>query len=138
MKSSVHHELDDLARGEVISGLLVGLLVEAPDEVLEDVAHRDVRDGVRVQVHGGDLLDDFKEAVGLLQLLDLVVELELLDDLPRAGGEAGHEVAEIGRELVRVAEELLEGELAGVVEGQLELLVDDLLDGLGVILAPPP
>ena len=86
----------------------------------------------RVQVHGGDLLDDFKEPVGLFQLFDLFVELELLDDLPGAGGEPGHEVAEIGGELVGIAEERLEGELAGVVEGQLELLIDDLLDGLGV------
>ena len=90
----------------MISGLLIGLLIEAPDEVFEDVAHRDVRDGVRVQVHGGDLLDDFKEPVGFLQLLDLFVELELLDDLPSTGGEPGHVVAEIGGELVGVAEKL--------------------------------
>ena len=75
MKSSVHHELDDFARREVISGLLVGLLVEAPDEVLEQIAHRDVGDGVRVEIDGGDLLDDFKKAVGFLELLDLFLEI---------------------------------------------------------------
>ena len=34
-----------------------------------------------------------------------------------------------------IAEELLEGEVTGVVEGQSGLMVDDLLDGFSVILA---
>ena len=134
-EEKVDHELDDLARREVIARLLVCLLVEPTDEVLEDVAHRDVGDGVRVQINCSDLLDDFKEAVGLLQLLNLVGEIELLDDLPRARGEAGDEFREVGRELVRVAEELVEGEVAGFVESQFVLPVDHLLDGRGVIFA---
>ena len=93
-----------------------------------------------MQIDRGDLLDHFKKAVGLLQLLDLVGEIELFDDLPRPRGEAGHKLHQIGCELVRVAEELAEGEIAGVVEGHFELRVaefpvDHLLDGLRVIFA---
>ena len=53
----VDHQLDDLARGEVLAGGLVGVLVELPDQVLEDVAH--VVGGQLVQVlHRGELPDD--------------------------------------------------------------------------------
>jgi hypothetical protein len=47
----VDHQADDLARREVLTGRLVGLLGEAPDEVLEDGAHHVRVDHVRVQVH---------------------------------------------------------------------------------------
>jgi hypothetical protein len=36
-----------------------------------------------VQIDRGNFLNDFEEAVGLLQLLDLVGEIEFFDDLPR-------------------------------------------------------
>jgi len=35
-EQDVHHEPDDLARREVVAGGLVGQLVEAPNEVLEN------------------------------------------------------------------------------------------------------
>ena len=41
-EEEIDHELDHLARGEVLAGLLVGLLRADPDEFLEDVAHLDV------------------------------------------------------------------------------------------------
>ncbi|MCG3773472.1 MAG: hypothetical protein JW395_0279 [Nitrospira sp.] len=87
-----------------------------------------------MQIYCGNLLDDFKESVSLLHFFDLFFKFELLNDLARTGGEPGDVVAEVGGELVRITKKCLEGELACVVEGQLELLVDDFLDGLGVIL----
>ena len=50
----VDHQLDDLARGEVLTGGLVGVLGELPDQVLEDVAHLVVRQLVQVP-HRGEL-----------------------------------------------------------------------------------
>ena len=38
-EENVHHEPDDLARGEVVAGGLVGQLIEAADEILEDEPH---------------------------------------------------------------------------------------------------
>lgn len=89
----------------------------------------------RVEIDGGDFLDDFEEAVGFVELFDLLVELEFLDDFAGAGGEAGDVFGEVSDEFVGVAEEGLEGEAAGVVEIEFELPVDHLLDGVGIILA---
>jgi len=124
----------------VVSGLLVRLFVEAPNEVLEHVAHGDVRNPMRMfgclraQIHSSYLLYHFEEPVGFLQLLDLVGEVELLNDLPGAGGKSGHELEEVRREFVGIAKELLEGEVARIVEGQNELPIDQLLNRLSVIL----
>ena len=38
-EDQLRHELHGVARGEVLAGLLVVLLVEAPDQLLEDRAH---------------------------------------------------------------------------------------------------
>ena len=41
-QQQIDHELDHLARSEVLPGLLVRLFCADPDEFLEDVAHLDV------------------------------------------------------------------------------------------------
>ena len=118
------HQPDHLARGEVIARLLIRLLVEAHDEVLEEVAHLDVADPVRVQVDPGHRLDDGIEAVARIELLDLVAELELLEDAPCRVGEAVDVGDEIGRDVLAVAQQLLESVGADVVEGLLAALPD--------------
>jgi hypothetical protein len=44
-EEEIDHEADDLARGEMLSGRLVRLLHELPDELLEDAAHLLVAQG---------------------------------------------------------------------------------------------
>lgn len=55
--------------------------VEATDQVFEYEPHRDVIDFVWVKVDLGELGDNLIKAVGLLELLDLGVELEALENL---------------------------------------------------------
>lgn len=91
----VRHQADDFAGREVVSGLLVRLLVEAPDQVLEDVAHGDVVHPVGVEVDGRELPHDLIQPVRLVELLDLLLELELLEDfadLRREALDVGGEV----------------------------------------------
>ncbi len=76
----VRHQADDLARREVVAGLLVGLFVEPHHQMLEQVAHLEVVDAVRVQIDVGHRLDDGEQAVAGVELLDLVAELEALED----------------------------------------------------------
>jgi hypothetical protein len=96
---------------------------------LEDVAHAEVAEagefatvwagGVVVgEVDGGgdEFLDDAVEGVGHGHLADLVAQVELLDDLGDVGAEGVEVLVEVGLELGGVAEQLLEGELGGVVE----------------------
>ena len=71
----------------------------------------------------------------LIELFNSFIELKFLDDLPGTAGKSSDVVAQVGRKLVGVTKEAVEGKLAGVVEGQLELLIDDLLDGLSIVLA---
>ena len=59
------------------------------DQLLVEVAHLEVRDGVRVQVDLRELRDDEVEQVRALEPVDLRVEAELLDHVARAGREAG-------------------------------------------------
>ena len=92
----VHHQVDDLARREVVAGLAVGVLVEPADQVLEDVAH--VVGGQFVQVvHGREPADDPVQELGLGEPGDLVVEAEAVDDPPDVRREAVDVVAQVLR-----------------------------------------
>ena len=74
---------NDFARREVVPGFLIGLFVEAHHQMLEQVAHLEVIDPVRVKIDIGHRLDDAEEAVAGVELLDLIGELETLEDVPR-------------------------------------------------------
>ena len=67
VEQEVDHQLDDLARGEVLAGGLVGRLGEAADQLLEDGAHVGVRDAGGMQVDVADARDDLVEQVGVLR-----------------------------------------------------------------------
>ena len=71
---------------EVVARLLVGLLVEAHHQMLEEVAHLEVVDAVGCRSISAIALTIGEEPVAGVELLDLVLELEPLEDL-RAVGE---------------------------------------------------
>ena len=148
-EDQLRHERHGVARGEVLARLLVVLLVEAPDQLLEDRAHAvvvepgmpdravGVEHRIRTQVDfgRGELLDQRAQGVGLGEARDLVAELEVLEDVLDAGGEAVEVVLEVGLQLLAAGAgaEVVEGELRGVVEGlagrlaERFLLLDDPL-----------
>ncbi len=127
-EENVDHEADDLARGEVLPGGLVGGFREAPDELLEDQSHRFVGDLVRVQVHCGELLHQHEQQVLLVEFAHPLEELEALEDI--AG--VGREVAEVGdqvlADMLLVGEQARQGEAADVVEGLLALATQEDVD----------
>ena len=114
----IDHQVHDVARREVLAGVLVQRLVELPDQLLEDRAHRRVVDLVRVQVDVLEALQHLEEQPRLVELADGVVEVELLQHLAHVRAEAGDVVAQVGGEVRRVGEELLEVVAGGVVEGE--------------------
>lgn len=97
VERQVRHELDDIARCPVLTGLLIVLLVESTNEFLEDCSHSVIvesrqlddfllcilvdRVGTEVDVRGGELVDDRPEDVCVHHCPDLVAELELVEDL---------------------------------------------------------
>ncbi|MPN09877.1 hypothetical protein SDC9_157170 [bioreactor metagenome] len=129
------HQLDDFARREMVASLFIGLFVETPDQIFEQVTHFDVRDAIRVQVDGCNLLDHLKQAIGFVQLLDFFIEFELLDDFPRPRRKTGDVVVQVGRQFIGITQQVLEGKFTGVVETELEAMIDHRLDGFGVVLA---
>ncbi len=136
LQQQVDHEADDLARGEVVTRGLVGRLVEAPDQVLEHQPHGDVVHHAGMQIDFRKFGDHQIEAVGLLHLLDLFLELEILEDLADVFGETVDVVSQMTTHIVRVALEFLKIQLAVIVETQwcpvfvfcsvIEHLVDQL------------
>ena len=112
----------------MVAGGLVGRLAELPHELLEDGAHLDVADHVGVQVDLGELLDHQVEAVGLVKLLDLGLEAEVLDDLAGTLAEAGDVVLQVGGDVGGVVGELGKVEAAGVVKRLPGDVVEHRLD----------
>ena len=97
------YQPDHLTRGEVVPSFLVRLFVEAHDEVLEDVAHLDVVDLVRVQINVGHGLHDVEKPVAGIQLFDLIAELELVEDRPGGRGKAVDVGDKVGRDVLAIA-----------------------------------
>ena len=104
----------------MLAGVLVQRLVELPDELLEDGAHGEVVDRVRVQVHLGiaEPLHHLEQQARLVELGDGVVEVELLQHLAHVGAEPGDVVAQILRNVGGVGQQLGEVVAGGVVEGE--------------------
>ena len=75
-----------------------------------------------LQIDGGELLDDDEQPVGVVELLDLLVEFETLEDLLRLQREAADVGDEVSRDVVGVSEEPGEGVGARVVEWLLATL----------------
>jgi hypothetical protein len=129
----VGHEADDIARGEVLTGLLVVLLVEAPEQLLEDGAHGvvvDAREAVlwlwmraEVDLGAGELLDEEAEALLAVEVLQVATDTEAIKDLAHVGREAVEVVDEVRVDIGRVVDEPLQCELRGVVEGLAGLLL---------------
>ena len=131
-QQQVGHQVDDVPAGEVRSGLLTKALREPPHQVLKDVAAVHGADLVRAKIAllGAELLDNEVEGVALHHPLDDVVKVELCQHILCVGREAGQVIPEVGLNVVRVCQQGLEGEPAGVIElvtgGFLQKAVDDL------------
>lgn len=131
-QQQVGHQVDDIPAGEVRSGLLAKALREPPHQVLKDVAAVHGTDLVRAKIAllGAELLDNEVEGVALHHPLDDVVKVELCQHVLCIGRKAGQVIPEVGLNVIRVCQQGLEGEPAGVVElvagGILQKAVDDL------------
>ena len=102
----------------MISSCLVSGFVEPPDQVLEHQPHFDVVNPIRVEINLAELGDDLVEAVGLLQFLDLFVELEALKDLADVFGESVDVIGEMPGDIIGIALQFGEVKLAVIVKTQ--------------------
>ena len=116
----------------MLAGLVVVVLVEPPDQLLEDRAHGVVVEagmperavqlthfvGAEVDRRVEELFDQGAEGIGLGEPRDLVAELELLQDVLDVRREAVEVVNEVGPQLLRVGSgpKVTQGEGRGVIE----------------------
>ncbi len=87
-EEQMNHEADNLTRGEVISGGLVGLLIEPADQVFKNAPHEVVVHlfGMKVNIaeFGNDEVDD----IGITHPLYLGSEFEIVEYLTHILGKA--------------------------------------------------
>lgn len=113
------------------SGLLVVGLGEPPHQILEYVAaiHRADLVRTKVALGGGKFFDDQIQGAALHHPSDNAVKVELGKHILDIGGEPGQIVPEVGLNVVRVGEQQIESEPAGVIElvagGAGEEAIDD-------------
>ena len=117
-QEDVGHQVDDVPAGEMGPGFLVVGFGEALYQILKNVAAVHCADFVRAEVafRGGKLLDDQIEGIAVHHSLDDVVKIELGEHILDVGGKPGEVVPEVGLNIVRVGQQQIKGELAGVVE----------------------
>ena len=137
-QQQVDHEMDHIAGGEVLAGVLFQRLVELPDELLEDGAHGEVVDRVRVEIHLriAEPLHHLEQQPRLVELGDGVVEVELLQHLAHVGAEPGDVVAQVLRDVGGVGQQLGEVVAGGVVEGESGGGLKQPLGVLDLVLVP--
>ena len=113
-------------------------LVELPDELLEDGAHGEVVDRVRVEIHLriAEPLHHLEQETRLIELGDGVVEVELLQHLAHVGAEPGDVVAQVLRDVGGVGQQLGEVVAGGVVEGESGGGLKQPLGVLDLVLVP--
>ena len=102
----------------MITSRFVRGFVEPPDQILEHQPHGDVVHPVRVEVDLAELGDNLVEPVRLLQLLDLFLELKALKNLADVLRESVDVISQVPSDIVGIALELGEIELAVIVEAE--------------------
>ncbi len=85
--AQIDDQADHLARREVLAGRLVRDLGEAPDQVLEQVAHLQVRDRVGMEVDLGEPIEDLPEETAVVQPLQDSVNRNLSRKMSRTFAE---------------------------------------------------
>ena len=110
-QQQVHHELDNLARREMLPGLLVRLLRADPNQLLEDVAHLDVVNLLHAKVYLRKRLDDLIKQVLFGHARDLLIEREPFHDVADVLGETVDVAVKVGGEVIRVIQQGMLGVL---------------------------
>jgi hypothetical protein len=120
-------QADDVLRREVFAGVLVDVLVEAPDELLEKGAHLVVVEAVRVflglrrEIDAGFLVETGEnqiEATDLVEDADRIVETEAVEDFTDVFRKAVGVRFQAAGDVGVIVEQGVEGDVRGIVESE--------------------
>lgn len=135
-QQQVHHQGDDLPRGEVLASGLVGGLGELADQLLKDGAHLGVAHLRRAEVDRREALQHEVEGVRLVEALDLVLEAEAGEDVADVVAEPVDVGQQVGLDVGAVAGERGQRVLRGVVEGVAGALAQPDVEQVPVRVVP--
>ena len=94
----------------------LGIFRELPNELLENIPHLHVVDGTRVEVKLRERLDHAEQAIVLIHLVNLLVEIEAADNVLNIGREALYVGFEVRGQMLRIVHQLCKVKAAGVIE----------------------
>ena len=133
VEDQMRHQMDHLTRREVLPGFLIVLLVELADQLLEDIAHAEIRQtghqipvrvfGIvrrQIDIRRDELFQHIEQHLLVRHVPHLFEQLEAGDDLLDVVAEPTEILLDIGQQNLlivgRRGMELLQRPLAGVVE----------------------
>src|SRR5208283_535204 len=122
-KEYVHHQPDNLTRGEMVSSRFIGKLVETADEVFKDQPHVFIWHRVRVQVHLAELGNHEIKDICLSHPFYLIAELEVFKYAAYVCRKPVDVADEVLVNVVGVTLELFEGERGMVMKALIGSLV---------------
>ncbi len=88
-QEKVHHETNDFTGGKVLPRIFVQGFIELPNQFLEDIAHLQVRDDIRMQVDIFETFHHEEQQSCLIELADSILKVKLFQHLSHVLGEAG-------------------------------------------------
>ena len=113
-KQNVYHELDNISARVVIAGF--GIFREPTNQVLKDVSHLNIVNGLGIEVKLRESLYHRQQTVVLIHLVDLLVKVKAFDDVLHIGRKALDIVAEIRCKVVGIVHKLRKSVLARIEE----------------------
>lgn len=118
-------ELDNFARGEVLTGRFIRGFRKLTDELLEDQAHGFIGHNVRVEVDVRELLHQLEQQVLVFEFGDAVGKLEALEHVTGVFGEVSEVCDQVLADVLLVGQQARQGEFTGVVKGLLALALEE-------------
>ena len=113
-KQNVDHELDYISARVVIAGF--GIFREPTNQVLKDIAHLNIVNGLGIKVKLRESLYHRQQTVILVHFVNLLIKIKAFDNVLHIGRKALDIVAEIRCKMIGIVHKLRKGVLARIEE----------------------
>ena len=113
-KQNVDHELDYISARVVIAGF--GIFREPTNQVLKDIAHLNIVNGLGIKVKLRESLYHRQQTVILVHFVNLLIKIKAFDNVLHIGRKALDIVAEIRCKVVGIVHKLRKSVLACIEE----------------------
>ena len=117
-KQNIDHQLDNVATSVMVTSL--GIFRKFANQIFKNVPHLHIVDGTRVKVKFGKCLDDRKQPIVFVHLVDFLAKIQTAllrhQNLQHIRREPLQVALEIGRDVVCVIRKFCKVKFAGIIE----------------------